>query len=76
MPTYTYVCEECRKTEEVFYWINEQSKMICCDKKMKKKFGVPLLEFKGHGFHETDYNRPTKIQKDAKKHIDREDPSL
>ena len=76
MPTYTYICGECGNKKEILHKTNEQSEMVCCNKMMRRKFGSPLLEFRGHGFHDTDYRRLEKINKDAREHVKREDPSL
>lgn len=76
MPIYTYICMECGKEEEILCGINDKLKMICCDKSMRKKFGAAMLEFRGHGFHSTDYKRLENIRRDANKHVKKEDPSL
>lgn len=76
MPIYAYVCEECGKKKEVLLSMKEHPEMICCNKLMKRKFGSLMLEFKGSGFHQTDYKRLENIHRDAREHVDREDPSL
>jgi len=59
MPTYDYVCDNCKHAFELFQGINEPVKKKCpeCGKlKLRRLFGTgAAIVFKGSGFYQTDY---------------------
>lgn len=59
MPTYVYECKDCKHTFELFQGINEE-KLTQCPECGKESLHRPpqagsSFEFKGPGFHSTDY---------------------
>jgi putative FmdB family regulatory protein len=67
MPTYTYVCQECNHTLDLFQRITEDPAKVCpkCEKpalKRKISAGAGLI-FKGSGFYATDYRSDSYKQK-------------
>ncbi len=58
MPIYEYACDACGKKTEIIQGMNERPLRACphCgEKKLKKLMSVPAIQFKGSGFHITDY---------------------
>lgn len=73
MPTYEYLCQNCRKRFEVFQKMNDPAVQSCpfCQGKVERIInGGSGLIFKGHGFYITDYkkeNAPKDEKKSEKK---------
>ena|SRR6266498_2051780 len=66
MPLYEYVCQSCGKRTEVIHRFGERPLKICphCgEKKLKKAFSAPAIQFRGSGFYTTDYARGTNAGK-------------
>ena len=66
MPLYEYVCQKCQRKIEVLQGMRERPLRICphCgEKKLKKMFSAPAIQFKGSGFYITDYARGTNAGK-------------
>ena len=61
MPTYEYLCSECKHEFEQFQSFSDEPIRICpqCSKENVKKIisGGAGVVFKGGGFYETDYKR-------------------
>ena len=58
MPTYTYECRSCGKTQDVFHGMSAKPRVKCgdCGKGSKRLLGTGSgIIFKGSGFYETDY---------------------
>ena len=58
MPTYTYRCKNCGKTQDEFHSISAKPRIKCnvCGGSCKKMLGTGAgVIFKGSGFYETDY---------------------
>ena len=73
LPTYSYQCQKCLGTFEIFQSMNEDSfeKYKCsqCNKKTKVKrliVGGSGMIFKGSGFYLTDYTNYGKADKTEK----------
>jgi putative FmdB family regulatory protein len=63
MPTYEYSCQKCGKNFDLFQPMKDAPIKYCrCGKKGRVKrlggTGAGII-FKGSGFYETDYRRPT-----------------
>ena len=61
MPTYEYVCTECKYQFEEFQSISAEPLKTCpeCGGLINRKiFGGVGLHFKGSGFYITDYKKP------------------
>lgn len=63
MPTYEYSCELCGHQLEIFQSMNDERLVTCpaCSKDGLKRLigrGAGII-FKGTGFYETDYKRPS-----------------
>ncbi len=59
MPTYTYECQKCHHTMDVFHSMSETPRVKCsaCGSSRTKRLlgtGAGII-FKGSGFYETDY---------------------
>jgi len=55
VPTYTYKCTHCSKTEDIIHGINDGYSDICdCGGDMQKVFYPAGISFKGSGFYSTD----------------------
>lgn len=55
MPTYTYKCAKCSKTEDVIHAFSEDYSDLCeCGGKMNKVFYPTGIRFKGSGFYSND----------------------
>ena len=56
MPTYDYICPECRELQVIMHGFDEVSDKKCdkCDVLLRKKFGPVPTSFKGEGFYTTD----------------------
>ncbi len=60
MPTYTYRCNECNHTFDVFHSMSENGTRVCpeCGAEAYRLIGAGAgLLFKGSGFYETDYKK-------------------
>jgi putative FmdB family regulatory protein len=58
MPIYEYACDACGKKTEVIQGMRERPLRVCphCgERKLKKLMSAPAIQFKGSGFHITDY---------------------
>lgn len=69
MPTYDYICNECRHEFEAFESIKADPQTVCpaCGKpSLRRKIGAgAAILFKGSGFYQTDY-RSESYKKAAK----------
>jgi putative FmdB family regulatory protein len=55
MPTYTYKCTKCSKTEDVVHGFNESYSSSCeCGGETSKVFYPTGIKFKGKGFYSND----------------------
>jgi putative FmdB family regulatory protein len=65
MPIYEYDCEACGRRTEAIQRVGERPLKICphCGGKLKKAFSVPAIQFKGSGWHVTDYGGAKGEQK-------------
>jgi putative FmdB family regulatory protein len=55
MPTYSYKCIKCSKTEDVVHGMREDYTDLCeCGGKMQKIFYPSTISFNGSGFYSTD----------------------
>lgn len=67
MPNYDYVCTACKAEFEFFQSMNDDPLTQCpaCEEpSLKRKIGTGAgIIFKGSGFYETDYKRPSKDSK-------------
>ncbi len=66
MPTYDYKCPKCGHRFEVFQKITAKSGAPCpkCGAAAERQFsGSYGVVFKGSGFYETDYKRPSEKAK-------------
>ncbi|NUN08477.1 MAG: zinc ribbon domain-containing protein [Ignavibacteriaceae bacterium] len=66
MPTYEYVCKDCNYTFDLFQTMTEEPITVCpeCSGTVKRKIGAgagPI--FKGSGFYQTDYKKPSTDDK-------------
>ena len=62
MPTYTYQCQSCEKTQDFFHAISAKPRIKCeaCGGQCKRLIGSGAgIIFKGSGFYETDYKKKT-----------------
>lgn len=62
MPTYTYRCKNCNKTQDEFHAMSAKPRIKCnaCGAACKRMIGTGAgLIFKGSGFYETDYKSRT-----------------
>jgi putative FmdB family regulatory protein len=61
MPLYEYACTKCGERVEVIQRMNEAPYAHCpkCGGDMKKMASSPAIQFKGSGFHKTDYASPS-----------------
>ena len=71
MPTYDYICNECKKTFEYFQSMSADPFTYCseCKKDSLRRIisGGTGLIFKGSGYYLTDYkNKKTKKSSDKK----------
>ncbi len=70
MPTYDYKCPKCGNQFELFQKITEPAEAPCpkCGTTAKRLIsGGHGIVFKGSGFYETDYKRPSEKAKHKKK---------
>lgn len=74
MPTYDYICDDCKHEFEAFESIKADPQTICpsCQKEtLRRKIGAgAAILFKGSGFYLTDY-RSDSYKKAAKADSDR-----
>jgi putative FmdB family regulatory protein len=59
MPLYEYQCQECGETHEVIQRMSDPAFAICpaCGGALRKLISSPAIQFKGSGFHITDYGK-------------------
>ena len=72
MPTYDYRCRTCKLVHEVMHGIHQKPRVSCpeCGDPCSKMIGSGAgVIFKGPGFHETDYRKPDKINKNILRHL-------
>jgi len=59
MPTYDYICDQCKHEFEAFESIKADPQTICpecTEPKLRRKIGAgAAILFKGSGFYQTDY---------------------
>ena len=57
MPLYEYKCEKCGQRVDVIQRVSDKPYSHCpkCGGDMKKQASAPAIQFKGSGFHKTDY---------------------
>lgn len=57
VPLYEYKCEKCGERVEVIQRVSDKPYSHCpkCGGDMKKQASAPAIQFKGSGFHKTDY---------------------
>ncbi|MEA3365602.1 MAG: FmdB family zinc ribbon protein [Candidatus Hydrogenedentes bacterium] len=64
MPTYTYECQKCHRTTDVFHAMTQSPRVkcpFCGSSRMKRLLGTGAgIIFKGSGFYETDYKNGRK----------------
>jgi putative FmdB family regulatory protein len=69
MPTYDYICDDCKHEFEAFESIKADPQSVCpeCTKDtLRRKIGAgAAILFKGSGFYQTDY-RSDSYKKSAK----------
>ena len=85
MPSYNYICTDCKKEFEVFHSISENTYKKCkqikknnCNengKLIRKITGGSGLIFKGDGFYLTDYSQKNKKLKKKEINNDKNDSS-
>lgn len=56
MPSYDYICPECRNIQVFVHGFDEVNDKKCdeCGVVLRKKFGAVPASFKGDGFYTTD----------------------
>jgi putative FmdB family regulatory protein len=61
MPHYNYECDECGHTLEIAQMMSDEPLKTCpeCGKDTLEKLilGVACVQFRGSGFHDTDYDK-------------------
>ena len=71
MPTYTYECQKCHATMDVFHSMSATPRVKCAScgsKRMKRLLGTGAgIIFKGSGFYETDYKNGRTKEKSTEK---------
>lgn len=62
MPLYEYECQSCRERLEAIHRYSDPPYTICphCGGDLKKLISSPAIQFKGSGFHITDYARKSE----------------
>ena len=69
MPTYEYVCRSCGHQFEKFQSMKDEPVKACpkCRRRQaKRKIGMGAgIIFKGSGFYETDYKKPSRQKKEG-----------
>lgn len=63
MPTYDYACEKCGHRYEKFQPMSSEPDSVCpeCGGTVKRLIGTGAgVIFKGSGFYQTDYKKPSK----------------
>lgn len=63
MPTYEYACEKCGHRYEKFQQMTAEPDTVCpeCGGEVRRLIGTGAgLIFKGSGFYQTDYKKPSK----------------
>lgn len=60
MPTYDYVCNNCKNRFEAFQRFSEAPLTTCeqCGGELRRVFHPASIQFKGSGFYSTDNRRP------------------
>jgi putative FmdB family regulatory protein len=64
MPLYEYQCLQCQEKLEAIQRFSEELLTICprCGGELRKLISAPAFQFKGSGFHITDYPRTGKAE--------------
>jgi putative FmdB family regulatory protein len=64
MPLYEYQCLQCQEKLEAIQKFSDELHTICprCGGELKKLISAPAFQFKGSGFHVTDYPRTGKAE--------------
>jgi putative FmdB family regulatory protein len=59
MPIYEYQCLDCEMKFEFFIWKKDEVPQCpkCDSKNLEKQASSCNAQFKGRGFHKTDYNK-------------------
>jgi putative FmdB family regulatory protein len=57
MPLFEYLCESCGRTLEAIQGVGEPPLSLCdrCGGPLKKLLSAPAVQFKGTGWHVSDY---------------------
>lgn len=57
MPLYEYQCKQCAERVEIIQRVSDPPYTRCpkCGGQMRKLISSPAIQFKGSGFHKTDY---------------------
>src|SRR4051794_623940 len=67
MPTYDYICDNCRHEFEAFESIKAAPQTVCpacTEPKLRRKIGAgAAILFKGSGFYQTDYRSESYKQR-------------
>lgn len=69
MPRYDYECSQCGDIDEKERGMNNRPVFYCrhCGGEMFQIFSAPHFRFVGGGFYETDYAKPERKEKEARK---------
>ncbi len=67
MPAYDFKCKDCSVTFEVIRPASDDSPVVCpeCGGETRRVFTPVGVHFKGSGFHNTDYRKPSGSSESA-----------